>query len=147
MIQETNNSDSKGFKFDRRFWTMLAISYVLFLLLVILPFLLGYINSTIVFYGIAGIIESLILMVIVWRLNRVGPLARKRIGYVVFGGWLGLLIGVVFGIILFGHQIIAAIGSWPQFFIVIVLSPLVGSLIGYLGGKGKYSNQTVMPHE
>jgi hypothetical protein len=122
------------FEFNKRFWMSLALSYVAFLFLVVIPFLLGYISSTILGYGLAGIVDSLVLMVIVYQLNRVDPLFRKRLGYVVLGAWLGLAVGCVFGIVLFGHQIIAAAGDMG-FVAAIFMPPVAGSFIGYLAGK------------
>ncbi len=130
--------EGKKFQFNERFWISLAVSYCLFALLVVVPFLLGYIDSTIVSYGLTGIGWSLIAMVMVHLLNR-RPELRMRIGYVVGGVWLGLAVGVVGGLMLFGHQIIAAIGSWGLFVLILIVLPLTGGLIGYLVQKRKFT--------
>ena len=126
------------FQFNKRFWIGLAISYSLFIILVVVPFLLGYIDSKIVVYGLTGIGWSLIAMIMVYLLNR-RPELRMRVAYVVGGAWLGLAVGVVGGLILFGHQIIAAIGSWGFFVLIIIVLPLAGGLIGYWVQKRKFT--------
>ncbi len=135
------------FVFSKRFWISLAVSYSLFLLLVVLPFLLGYIDGTILGYGLAGIVWSLFLMVIVRLLNGADIVLRKRIGIVALGVWLGFAVGVVGGTLTFGHQIIAAIGSLAYFVLVIIALPFAGGLIGFLAGKRKYSNQISVVEE
>jgi hypothetical protein len=134
----SKESEGKKFQFNERFWISLAVSYCLFALLVAAPFLLGYIDATILGYGLAGIMYSLSLMVMVYLLNR-RPELRMRIAYVAVGTWLGLAVGVVGGLILFGHQIIAAIGSWGLFVLELIVLPLAGGLIGYWMQKRKFT--------
>jgi hypothetical protein len=136
----TRNVDKKGFEFNRRFWIGLAFSYFLFLLLVVVPFFLGYIDSTLLGYGLVGTIESLILIIMVRSLNRKDIFFRKRVGFVLIGVWLGFAVGFFGGTLLFGHQLIAAIGSLAFFVLVILALPIAGGLIGYLVGAKKYSN-------
>jgi uncharacterized membrane protein len=132
MSQENNEYKSaKKFKFNNRFWAILVVSYSLFVLLVVLPFLLGYVDSTILSLGLTGLGWSLIAMVIVHILNR-RPELRMRVAYVGGGAWLGLAVGFVGGMLLFGRQIIAAIGSLGLFVLVLIALPLVGGLIGFL---------------
>ena len=102
------------------------------------PFLLGYIDVNILVYGIAGIFYSLGLMGLVHILNR-RPELRMRVAYVAVGTWLGLAVGVVGCLLLFGHQIIAAIGSVAHFVLVLIVLPLAGGLIGYWMQKRKYA--------
>ncbi len=71
------SSEEKKFPFNRRFYVSLAISYSLFVLLVVVPFLLGYIDSQIVGYGLVGIVYSLALMVMVRLLND-PPRVKKK---------------------------------------------------------------------
>lgn len=141
MSAENNKDNSvKKFKFDTRFWIGLAISYSLFTLSVVVPFLLGYIDSTILSLGLTGLGWSLIAMVMVHILNR-RPELRMRVAYIAGGAWIGLAVGVVGGMILFGHQIIATAGSWGLLVLVLIVLPLSGGLIGYWMQKRKFSNQ------
>jgi hypothetical protein len=132
------NSEQKTarFQFSKRFWIGLAVSYVLFFLLVVAPFLLGYINSTILGYGVAGIVESLLLIVMV-RLLTGRPEFRKRISYVVVGVWLGFAVSDLFGLVLFPHQFLA-VGSW-SFVLLLVVLPSAGGLIGYWMQSRKFA--------
>jgi len=132
------NSEQKTarFQFSKRFWIGLAISYALFFLLVVAPFLLGYINSTILGYGVAGIVESLFLIVMVRLLNDKLEL-RKRLAYVVVGVWLGFAVSDLFGLVLFPRQFLA-VGSW-SFALILVVMPSLGGLIGYWIQKRKFA--------
>ena len=136
-----NSEDQKvaKFQFNRRFWAGLAISYSLFVLLVVVPFLFGYIDGQIVGYGLVGIVYSLALMVMVRLLND-RPELRKRVSYIVVGAWLGLAVGVVGGMILFGHQIIAVIGSLGLAMLMLVVLPSAGGLIGYWMQKRQFNS-------
>jgi len=140
MFTENQETKVRTFNFNKRFGVVLGISYTIFCLAILVPFLLGYIDTTIATYGAVGFAQSVVLMGIVWYLNRVDHRLRQRIGYIVAGGWAGLFIGVVFGIALFGHQIIATIGSLTTLVIVIMVLPSAGLIIGYLAGKRKDSN-------
>ncbi len=131
-------NNKTAFAFTRRFWISLAVSYLLFALLIVLPYLLGYIDSTILGYGLAGIADSLVLMMIVGLLNRADPLFRKRLGYVAVGVWLGFAVFVLFALVLFPHQFLAA-GSWA-IILLITIAPTTGGIVGYVTGKRKYSN-------
>ncbi|MGD6933648.1 MAG: hypothetical protein ACQCN5_05530 [Candidatus Bathyarchaeia archaeon] len=128
--------EEKKFQFDKRFYAGLAVSYALFVLLVVVPFLFGYIDSQILGYGLTGIAYSLCLMIMVYLLNR-RPDLRPRIAYVAVGTWLGLAVGVVGCMLLFGHQIIAVIGSWGLFALMIIVLPTAGGLVGYWMQKRK----------
>ncbi|MFA7398767.1 MAG: hypothetical protein WC046_09820 [Candidatus Bathyarchaeia archaeon] len=130
MPVENTEGTKKKFVFDTRFCIGLAVSYSLFILLVVVPFLLGYIDNTLLGYGLAGIVYSLGLMVMVRILND-RPELRVRVAYVAVGTWLGLAVGIVGCLLLFGHQIIAAIGSLAHFVLVLIVLPLTGGLIGY----------------
>jgi peptidoglycan/LPS O-acetylase OafA/YrhL len=134
----TFNVEEKKFQFNKHFYVSLAISYALFVLLVVVPFLLGYLDSTLLGYGLAGIAYSLCLMVMVYLLNR-RPELRIRIAYVAVGAWLGLAVGVVGGMLLFGHQIIAAIGSLGLALLMLIVLPVAGGLIGYCLQKRKFA--------
>ncbi|MGD6811016.1 MAG: hypothetical protein ACQCN3_15085 [Candidatus Bathyarchaeia archaeon] len=134
---DINTKDNK-FQFDKRFYVSLAISYALFVLLVVVPFLFGYVDSKILGYGLTGIAYSFCLMIMVYLLNR-RPDLRPRIAYVAVGTWLGLAVGVVGCMILFGHQIIAVIGSWGLFALMIIILPTAGGLIGYWMQKKKFT--------
>jgi hypothetical protein len=136
------SSEEKKFPFNRRFYVSLAISYSLFVLLVVVPFLFGYIDSQIVGYGLVGIVYSLALMVMVRLLND-RPELRKRAVYVVVGAWLGLAVGVVGCMILLGHQIIAVIGSLGLGVLMLAVLPSLGGLIGYWMQKRKFSTHSL----
>jgi hypothetical protein len=133
-----NSEEQKAvrFQFNKRFWMGLAVSYALFFVLVVVPFLLGYINSTILGYGIAGIVESLFLIVMVRLLNDKQQL-RKRLAYVVVGVWLGFAVSDLFGLVLFSRQFLA-VGSW-SFALLLVVMPSLGGLIGYWIQKRKFA--------
>jgi tetrahydromethanopterin S-methyltransferase subunit B len=132
-----NSADPAGakFQFNRRFWLGLGISYGLFGLLVVVPFLLGYIDATIVGYGLTGIGWSLACMAIVYLLNR-RPDLRKRMGYVVGGVWIGFAVFALFALVLFPRQFLAA-GSWA-ILLLITVAPAAGGVVGYFAGKRKY---------
>ena len=123
------------FQFNKRFWMGLAVSYSLFIILVVVPFLLGNIDSAIVGYGLTGIGWSLVCMVMVYILNR-RPELRMRVAYVAGGVWLGFAVFVLFALLLFPHQFLEA-GSWSIILLITVV-PFAGGLIGYLVGKRKY---------
>jgi hypothetical protein len=123
------------FQFNRRFWVGLAISYSLFVLLVVVPFLLGYIDASLVGYGLTGIGWSLACMAVVYAINR-RPDLRKRAGYVAVGVWSGFAVFVLFALVLFPHQFLAA-GSWTML-LLITIAPATGGVIGYFAGKRKY---------
>jgi peptidoglycan/LPS O-acetylase OafA/YrhL len=132
--------EEKKFQFNRRFYVNLAVSYVLFALLVVVPFLLGYIDSQVLGYGLAGIAYSFGLMAMVYLLNR-RPDLRPRVAHVAVGVWLGLAVGVVGCMMLFGHQIIAAIGSWGLFVLMLIVLPTLGGFIGFWLQKRKFSTE------
>ncbi|MCW4028061.1 MAG: hypothetical protein NWE92_00230 [Candidatus Bathyarchaeota archaeon] len=125
------------FQFNRRFWMGLAFSYALFGLLVVVPFLLGYIDATIVGYGLTGIGWSLACMAVVYLLNR-RPDLRKRVGYLVGGVWIGFAVFDLIALVLFPRQFLAA-GS-AAIILSLTAAPAVGGAIGYLVGKRKYPN-------
>ncbi len=135
------NAEEKNFQFNKRFYAGLAVSYALFVVLVVVPFLLGYIDATMLGYGLAGIAYSLGLMVMVRLLND-HPELRKRAAYVVCGVWLGLAVGVVGGMLLFGHQLIAAIGSLGLAILMLAVLPSAGGFIGYWMQKRKFNSAT-----
>jgi hypothetical protein len=126
-----------GFQFNRRFWISLAVSYVLFVVLVVAPFLLGYLDSTLMVYGLVGIGWSAALMVMVHVLNG-RPEVRKRIAYVVAGVWLGFAVGDLLGLVLF-PQAFLAVGAW-SFCLLITAAPTAGGLIGYWMQKRKFTH-------
>jgi hypothetical protein len=129
------STDEKKSPFDKRFFVNLAISYSLFVLLVVVPFLLGYIDASIVGYGLTGIGWSLACIAVVYVINR-RPDLRKRVGYVAGGVWSGFAVFVFFAIILFPHQFLAT-GSWA-IILLITVAPATGGAIGYFAGKIKY---------
>jgi hypothetical protein len=120
------------FQFNKRFWVSLAISYSLFVLLVVVPFLLGYIDASIVGYGLTGIGWSLACMAIVYAINQ-RPELRKSAGYVAVGVWLGFAVFVLFALVLFPRQFLAA-GS-GAIVLLITVAPATGGVIGYFAGK------------
>jgi peptidoglycan/LPS O-acetylase OafA/YrhL len=134
--------EENKFQFNRRFYVNLAISYVLFALLVVVPFLLGYIDSQVLGYGLAGIAYSFGLMAMVYLLNH-RPDLRPRVAHVAVGVWLGLAVGVVGCMMLFGHQIIAVIGSWGLFILMLIVLPMAGGLIGYWMQKRKFTGSII----
>ncbi len=142
----TESPTVEKFQFNRRFWVGLAISYSLFVLLVMVPFLFGYIDSQIVSYSLVGIGYSLALMVMVRQLND-RPELRKRAAYVVAGAWLGLAVGVVGCMILYGHQIIAVIGSLGLGVLMLAVLPSTGGLIGYWMQKRKFRAHSLVELE
>ncbi|MGD6806817.1 MAG: hypothetical protein ACQCN4_07640 [Candidatus Bathyarchaeia archaeon] len=137
MSSENNAKAAKKFKFSKRFWIGLAVSYSLFVLLVVVPFLLGYIDSSILTNALIGLGWSLILLVLVALINK-RPELRMQIGYVAAGVWLGFAVFVLFALVLFPHQFLEA-GSWA-IVLLITVAPATGGLIGYIAGKRKYSN-------
>ncbi len=140
------NAEEKNFQFNSRFYVGLAISYSLFVLLVVVPFLLGYIDSKILGYGLTGIAYSFVLMLMVYLLNR-RPDLRPKVAYVAVGTWLGLAVGVVGCMILFGHQIIAAIGSWGLFVLMLIVMPTLGGLVGFWMQKRKFTTAATIEIE
>ena len=139
LATELNGTgEEKKFQFDKRFYANLSVSYILFALLIVVPFLLGYIDSQILGCGLTGIAYSFCLMLMVYLLNR-RPDLRPRIAYVAVGTWLGLAVGVVGCMLLFGHQIIAVIGSWGLFALMIIILPTLGGLVGYWMQKRKFT--------
>jgi hypothetical protein len=133
-INSANQTAAKP-QFNRRFWVGLAISYSLFVLLVVVPFLLGYIDASIVGYGLTGIGWSLACIAVVYVINR-RPDLRKRVSYVAGGVWSGFAVFVFFAIILFPHQFLAT-GSWA-IILLITVAPATGGVVGYFAGKRKY---------
>lgn len=129
------NMEENRFRFNRRFWVSLAVSYSLFVLLVVVPFVLGYIDASIVGYGLTGIGWSLACMAVVYVINR-RPELRKRAGYVAVGVWSGFAVFVLFALVLFPRQFLAA-GS-GAIILLITIAPATGGMIGYLAGKRKY---------
>ncbi len=151
-IMKSEDKTSLKFKFNKRFWISLALSYLLSTRAILLILKLGYIDSTILGYGLTGIVLTgltgivltgltgivdglIILIVIVRLLNRADMVLRKRIDYVVLGIGLGFAVGFFGVTLLFANQIIAAIGSLGFLVLAIIVLPLAGGLIGYLAGK------------
>jgi hypothetical protein len=128
----TENQKVAKFQFNKRFWVSLAVSYSLFVLLVVVPFLLGYIDASIVGYGLTGIGWSLACMAIVYTIN-LRPELRKRAGYVAVGVWSGFAVFALFALVLFPHQFLAA-GS-GAIILLITVAPPTGGVIGYFAGK------------
>jgi hypothetical protein len=120
------------FQFNKRFWVSLAVSYSLFVLLAVVPFLLGYIDASIAGYGLTGIGWSLACMAIVYAINH-RPELRKRAGYVAVGVWAGFAVFALFTLVLFPHQFLAA-GS-GAIILMITVAPATGGVIGYFAGK------------
>jgi hypothetical protein len=141
---KSEDKTSLKFKFNKRFWISLALSYLLSTRAILLILKLGYIDSTILGYGLTGIVLTgltgivdglIILIVIVRLLNRADMVLRKRIDYVVLGIGLGFAVGFFGVTLLFANQIIAAIGSLGFLVLAIIVLPLTGGLIGYGAGK------------
>jgi CDP-diglyceride synthetase len=136
-------------KWQRRFWTLGGVSQVIILISVLALHFLGYMDfARTVLYVIVAI-SSIALSYFGYRMQRSRPepgskeeKSRMKIGYVVGGAWVGVVIMFFAPILLIllcrvlgGPDIAHMEGGGELWILMLVVGSVVGGIGGYRFGK------------
>lgn len=145
--EESNSQERR--KWQRRFWTALAVSQVIILISILALHSFGYIDLAGAVQSSIGAISGVALAYFGYRMQRTAPKpgskeekSRMKKAYPVGGAWLGVatsFIGTIFlsilSIRLGGPNFFRIIDNTLGFIFVFVVSPIVGGIGGYYLGK------------
>jgi hypothetical protein len=136
-------------KWQRRFWIVGGVFHVIFLVSVLVLHFLGYMDfARTVLYVIAAA-SSIALSYFGYRMQLSRPglgskeeKSRMKVGYVLGGAWVGLVIGFFAPILLIllcrflgGPDIARMEGGGELWILMLVIGSIVGGIAGYQFGK------------
>lgn len=129
-----------NFTISRRFRFALVLSFISFSLIIAGAYIAGYIDVNGLYRGIISVVVGLGLLASVVAFYRLNPIARYKVRYIAVGAWLGIMFGFLGSLLLrfSGGPIISdVIGGFTWFLVSIIISPIVGGLVGYWFSKRK----------
>ena len=147
-VSERKQSREKK-KWQRRFWTAVAVSQVIILMTVLALHLLGHIDFARSVQSSIAAISGIAIAYLGYRMQSTKPepgsteeKKRLKIAYILLGGWLGLIaafLGPVLIILLSrflgGPALAHAQGGGELAVFLVVIGPVIGALAGYHIGK------------
>jgi MFS family permease len=159
LLEFPENAQSQmNIKWSKRFWIAAALFTVTYIALILTFYLTGIIDFARMIANVFGSIVAILLLIIAYtvqmRRSRYSPqrmILGSKIGFIVFGSGIGMLIGFFGGgIILIWLSMLSHPGGVHLSFFEFawwVIAPIIGALIGGFFGylfhkKSKYSKIT-----